>query len=57
MDTKNTFDLKSDWNYLPPSHKARDGESWPKSFPKSELKGLTYDDLRGLSWAILEEHN
>jgi len=57
MDTKNTFDLKSDWNYLPPSQEARDVEKLSKSFPKSELKGLTYDDLRGLSWTILEEHD
>ena len=56
METKYTFDLKDDWNYLPSSHKARgDEKKLLDSLPKSELEGLEYDDLRGLSWGIKEE--
>ena len=58
MKTKDTFDLTSDWNYLPTTYIVRDKEKkQPESFPKKELDGLKYDDLRGLSWVILEGHD
>lgn len=55
METKYTFDLKDDWNYLPSSHKARGDKKLLDSLPKSELDGLKYDVLRGFSWEIKEE--
>lgn len=58
MKTKTTFDLKNDWNYLPSSQEARDGENkGSKCVPASELEGLKYDDLMGLSWTILEDYD
>lgn len=59
MGTKITFDLENDWNYLPSSQEARDKEKKGSKnpLPKFELEGLKYDDLRGLSWTILEEYD
>lgn len=55
MEIKHTFDLRDDWNFLPSSLKTSKDEKKPYSLPKSELEGLKYDDLRGLTWTILEE--
>lgn len=54
METKSTFDLNNDWNYLPSSQEAREDEG---KTARSEFFGLKYDDLRGLSWTILEEYD
>ena len=58
METRQKFDLKDDWNYIPSTQEAREGEKKrPTALPKSELTGLKYDDLRGLSWTIMEEYD
>lgn len=55
MKIEYTFDLTDDWNYSLSSLKTGGDEAKPYSLPKSEFKGLKYDDLRGLSWTVLKE--
>ena len=56
MKAKDSFDLTSDWNYLPQPEVTEDEELGElKMIPLKELDGLRYDDLMGLSWTLLEE--
>lgn len=55
MKTHQTFDFKKDWQNLPSEIQVARNSVKTESMQKTRSKELTFNDLRGLSWIMLEE--